>query len=132
VNRRRVEALRDQARDGLADALRLLDVVLRRFAVRNGAVRAVARADAAQNHERGGAVLPAFPDVGAMRFFAHGMEIELLHHVLETDIVFSARGFDLQPRRLPFRKHLAAVPPHDLYELLSHIGTVVPGGGPGT
>ena len=110
-----------QLGDGLRDARRLLDVVRRRAPVRDGAVGAVARADVAEDHERGRAVLPALADVRAVRFLADGVEVELLHHLLEAQVVRPAGRLDLQPRRLPLGKRVAAVSPHDLVELLGHV-----------
>ena len=73
--------------DRLRDARGLGDVVLRRAAVGDGAVGAVPRADVAEDHERRGAVLPALADVGAVRFLADGVEVELAHQVLEAQVV---------------------------------------------
>ena len=67
-----------QLGDRRGDARGLLDVVRGRAAVRDRAVGAVTRADVAQDHEGGGAVLPALADVGAMGLFAHGMQLEVL------------------------------------------------------
>src|SRR5512146_1431603 len=50
------------------DAGRLLDVVPGRPAVGNGTVRTVPRTDVAQNHEGGGAMLPALAHVWAVSF----------------------------------------------------------------
>ena len=65
--------------------------------VRDGAVRAVARADIPQDHECRRLVLPAFPDVGAVRFLADGVELEAAHHLLQGEVVGTARSLDLEP-----------------------------------
>src|SRR6266702_1358315 len=69
-------------------------------AVGDRAVRAVARTHVAEDHERGGLVLPALPDVGAMCFFTDRMQLEVAHHVLEREVVGAAGCFHLQPRGL--------------------------------
>src|SRR5207245_11630684 len=56
-------------------------------AVRYRAVGAVARADVAQDHEGRGLVLPALADVGAMRRFADGVELQLAHQLLQGEVV---------------------------------------------
>ena len=70
-----------------------------RLARRNRAKSAGARADIAQNHESGGAVLPAFAHVGAARGFADGVKIERAHDALEVLVAFAAKEFDAQPVR---------------------------------
>ena len=106
--------------DGLPDARRLFDVVLGRSAVRDRAVRAVPRAHIAQDHERGGAVLPAFADVGAMGFLADGVQVEFLHHLHEAHVVRASRCLHLEPRRFPLGERFASVTSHDLNQLLGH------------
>jgi hypothetical protein len=49
------------------------------------------------------------------------MEVQLAHHLLEAEIVRSARGFDLEPRRFPLRERLGAVTPHYLIKSLWHL-----------
>ena len=61
---------------------RLVDVERRRPAVRDRAVGARARADVAEDHERRGAVVPAFADVRAARVLADGVELEVAHDAL--------------------------------------------------
>ena len=73
------------------------------------AIRAIACANIAQDHECRGAVLPAFADVWAMRFFAYRMQIELAHEILEARVVRSPRRFDLQPGRLSIGQAWCAV-----------------------
>ena len=56
----------------------------------------------AQDQERGLPVFPALVDVGAHRFFAHGVELAPAHDVSELPVVGPGLEPDLQPRRLPF------------------------------
>jgi len=83
--------------DGFCHSMRLGDVVLWRTSMGDGAVSAIAGADVAEDHEGGGAVLPALADVGAVGFLADGMEVELAHQALEPHIVGAAGRFDLEP-----------------------------------
>src|SRR2546423_9136465 len=83
-------------------------------------VSAISGADVAQDHESGGAMLPALADVWAVGLFANRVKVQLAHHVLETEVIRSARGFDLEPRRFPLREPLGAVTPQYLIESLWH------------
>src|SRR6202043_3594263 len=73
-----------------------------RTSVRDGAIRAGARADLAENHERGGAVMPALADVRALRFLAHRVQLQLAHEALEACVIRRPRRAHLQP--LGFRR----------------------------
>ena len=83
--------------DRVGDPRRLRHVELARPPVRDGAVRAGARADVAQDHERRRAVVPALADVGAARLLADGVELQLLHQPLEAQIVLRPRRAHLEP-----------------------------------
>ena len=83
--------------DRVRDARRLRHVELARPPVRDGAVRACAGADVAQDHERRRSVVPALPDVGAARFLADGVELQLLHEPLEAQIVLRPGRANLEP-----------------------------------
>ena len=107
--------------NGLTNARWLFDVVFWRSAVRYRAIRAVPRTHIAQDHERGGAVFPAFADVGAMGFLADGMQVEFLHHLLEAHVVRASWRLHLEPRRFPLWERFASVTSHDLNQLLGHI-----------
>ena len=72
--------------DGFGDALGSAEIDAR-AAVGDRAVRAGARADVAENHERGGAVVPAFADVRAARFLADRVQVQLAHQRLEAQVV---------------------------------------------
>ena len=78
------------------------------------AVGTISRANVAKDHESGGAMLPAFADVGAVRLLANRVEVELTHHVLEPQVVRSARSLNLEPRWLALGKGLDAMPTHYL------------------
>ena len=107
-------------RDGVGDAIRLGGIVLGWPAVRDGAVGAVSRADVTEDHEGCSAVFPAFADVGTARFFAHGMQIERPHELLEPQVVGSTGGADLEPARFALRERLDAMASHDLIESFAH------------
>src|SRR4029079_6627001 len=47
------------------------------------------RADVAQDHDRGRALLPALPDVGAVRFLADGVERQSAQDALEVGVVLA-------------------------------------------
>src|SRR5271165_296629 len=70
-----------------------------RFATGHGAEAAGAGADVPQNHEGGGAVLPAFTHVGAAGALANGVQVQGAHGALEFLIAFTAKEFDAQPLR---------------------------------
>ena len=65
--------------------------------MRHGAVGARARADVAEDHERRGAVVPALADVGAVRVFADGVELQLAHDALQPEVVLRPGRAHLQP-----------------------------------
>jgi hypothetical protein len=54
-------------------------------------------------------VLPALADVRAMRFLAHGVEVQLAHQMLQSGIVRTARSLHLEPRRLSLGQRFGAV-----------------------
>ncbi len=66
-------------------------------AVGDRAVGAVPGADVAQDHEGGGLVLPAFPDVGAARLLADRVQPQLAHHGLDVRVVRAAGCLHLEP-----------------------------------
>ena len=76
----------------------IVDVGLRRAPGLDCAEIARARADFAQNHERGGAARPALADVRATCALADSVQLVLLHHT-EGRLVGGAGGkFDPNPR----------------------------------
>ena len=76
IDRRNHRVLEAHGLHRLGDSPRLIEVELGRLAMRDRAVRARARADVAENHERRRAVVPAFADVRAMRVLAHGIQLQ--------------------------------------------------------
>jgi len=50
-----------------------------------------------QDHEGGGAGLPAFADVRAARLLAHGVQVEPAHDALQLGVVRPTRQADPQP-----------------------------------
>ena len=73
-----------RAVDEIAAGLARVD--RRRPSVRHGAVCAGAGADVSEDHERGRAMVPAFPDVRTPGFFADRVKIELAHQPFEPEI----------------------------------------------
>src|SRR4051794_27684849 len=114
--------LKPHLADRVGDTRRLADVVLRRPTVGDGAIRTVSRADVAKDHERGRAMLPAFADVGAVRFLANRMQVEVAHQLLQAKILGAAGGTDLEPAGLALRQGLRAMAASDLIECLAHPG----------
>ena len=86
------------------------------------AVRAIPRADVAQDHERRGPMVPTFADVGALRFLADRVELELPHQPLDPRVLRPARSPDFQPRRLASRERFRPMPPNYLVKRVSHFG----------
>ena len=92
------------ALDGFGDALGLVFFGrAERLAAGHGAKAAGARADVAEDHEGGGAVLPAFAHVGAARAFADGVQVERAHDALQFLIIWAAEKFHAQPGRARMR-----------------------------
>ncbi len=84
-------------------------------ALLHGAESAATRAHIAQDHEGGGAAVPAVTDVGARGALADGVQVELLHEFLQVVIVLADRRGGAQPgwtrrprrgRRLDADQHL--------------------------
>src|SRR6185437_15424262 len=92
--------LQAEGGDGLRDAARLVEVDRLRPALGHSAESATARAQVAQHHEGGGLVVPAFPDVGAVRALADRVQIERSRQTLERVEILPYRGARLQPVRL--------------------------------
>ena len=67
-----------ESRAGLGHAARLVIIHRQRAALLHRAESAAAGADVAQDHEGGGAPVPAIADVGAGRALAHGVELQVL------------------------------------------------------
>src|SRR5918994_660883 len=68
------------------------------------AVGTVPGAHVAQDHEGGGLVLPALPDVGAAGFLADRMQAQLAHHRLDMRVVGAPGRLHLEPRWLARRR----------------------------
>src|SRR5262245_17579880 len=97
IDRRNHDVVEIQHPDGVSDPARFCRVDRRWPAMRHRAVRAGARADVAEDHERRGAVVPALADVRALRLFADRVEVQLAHQALEPQIARRAGGAHLQP-----------------------------------
>ena len=86
--------------DRLGDAAGLVQVEFGGHPVRDRAVLAGAGADVAQDHEGGGAVLPALADVGTAGLLADRVQRLAAHHALQPQVVRPPGGPHLEPRRL--------------------------------
>src|SRR5262249_9421980 len=69
------------------------------LALRHRAVATTTRANITQDHEGGGAGVPAFANVGAMRVFANGVEFHVAHDSLQTMISIAAGKTRFNPLR---------------------------------
>ena len=87
-------------RHGFGHPRRFRGVELVGPSMRDRAIGARPRAHVAEDHERGRAVVPALPDVGAAGVLAHGVQLQLLHDALQPDEVGRAGRAHLQPFRL--------------------------------
>src|SRR5262249_21278217 len=96
------------------------DVIAGGPTVRDRAVGAISRADIPQDHEGRGPMLPALSNVGAPRFLAHRVKVEIPHELLELQVAGAARRSNFEPRRLAFREWLNAMASNDLVERLAH------------
>ena len=95
---------------------RLERVVPRRLARLDVAEAAAPGAGVAEDHERGGAALPALADVRARRLLADRVEVLGLDQVLQLAVPRAARRRHLEPRRLAGAERLH-VRPEDLEDV---------------
>src|SRR5439155_9137137 len=89
--------LQAHALNRLRDAHWLAQVEHTRPAGLHGAEAASPGAGVAQDHEGGGACLPALADVGTTRLLTDGVQLEPAHDVLELGVVRAAGKPDPQP-----------------------------------
>ena len=106
--------------DGFADAARLVDVERGRLAVRHRAVGAGARADVAEDHERGRAVMPALADVGAAGVLADRVQLEVAHDAAQAQVILRPRRAHLQPLGLRLTRF------HEMQRRLDHLSNSTP------
>ena len=91
--------LQAQSGYGFGHPARLVPINGLRPAFGHGAKSATPRAQVAQQHEGGGAMVPAFPDVGTLRRFANRMQMELPRQFFQLMIVLAHRRLGAQPSR---------------------------------
>ena len=98
------------ARDRARDARGLERVVPGRLAGLDVAEAAAARARVAEDHERGGAALPALADVGAGGLLADGVQVLRADQLGQLAVALPAGGGHLEPGRLALaqRAHVGA------------------------
>src|SRR4051794_36101724 len=83
--------------DRARHALGLILVQRLGLALADGTIAAPTRAEVAQQKERRRPKVPALADIRAVRFFAHGMQIQATHQVLKVFVILPHGSFDLQP-----------------------------------
>ena len=71
-----------------------------RFALGDGAKSATPGANIAQQHERGGAVIPALPNIGTLSRLAHRVQSQAAGQLLEIVKVLACRRLRPKPLRL--------------------------------
>jgi len=82
---------------GFGDAAGFVEIDRERCAFLDRAEPAAAGADVAENHEGGGAAVPAFADVGAGGAFADGVEVEIGDEAFQFVVVFAGGGRGAEP-----------------------------------
>lgn len=82
---------------GFGDAAGFVEVHFEGGALLDGAKAAAPGAEVAQNHEGGGALVPAFAEVGAGCAFTDGVKAEVLDEALEFAVVVADGGGRLEP-----------------------------------
>ena len=92
--------LQSQLRHRIGNAPRLVKINRPGMSLGNGAEAAAPGADVAQQHEGGGAMVPALADVGTLRRLAHRVQAEPARQLLERVIVLAHGRARLQPLRL--------------------------------
>src|SRR5439155_12734536 len=90
---------KSQGGAGFGDAAGLVVIDGQRTAFLYSAESAAARTHVAEDHEGGGAAVPAIANVGAGGALTHGMEVQFLHQLFEVVIVFAYRSGGAQPDR---------------------------------
>ena len=86
--------------DRLGHAARFVAIELGGAAGLHRAKAAAARADVAEDHDRGRLARPAFAEVRALRAFAHGVELVLVDDASRLLVNRAAGNLGAQPRRL--------------------------------
>ena len=91
------DVLEAHLRDGLGDPARLVVVEPGGLAGLDRAEAAGPGADVAQDHDRGRALVPAVPDVGAAGLLADRVEVQAAQQALEVVVVVARRHPRLDP-----------------------------------
>jgi len=73
--------------DGLGHVARLFRIQLAGLALSDCAEAAMPRANIAAEHERGGAIGPAFKNVRAARFLANGVQVESFDQLQDVVLI---------------------------------------------
>lgn len=85
------------AGDGFGDAVGFVVIDGERGALLDGAEAAAAGAEVAEDHEGGGAAVPAVADVGTGGAFADGVQFEVGDELFEVTVVFADGGGGFEP-----------------------------------
>ena len=95
-----------QSRYRFCYAPRFISVDWTWLALRHRAKPATARADITQQHECRSSMIPALPDVGALRRFANRMQTQAAGQLFQIMEVFPDWSLGFEPRRfgLPDRR----------------------------
>src|ERR1700733_3380366 len=112
------------ARDRARDAGGLERVVPGGLAGLDVAEATAARAGVAEDHERGGASLPALADVRAGGLLADGVQVLIANQLRELAVALPAGGRHLEPRRLALAQR-----PHVGPEYVEHVHAAWVGSG---
>ena len=99
IHHRDHRVLHAHLRHRLGHAARLAGVGDERFPFADRAEGAAARADLAEDHERGRAGAPALEDIRTARFLAHRVERQIVHQLRDRKLRQIAGHADLQPCR---------------------------------
>ncbi len=91
------DVLEAHLRHGFGDPTRLVVVEPGRATGLDRTEAAGPGAGVAQDHHRGGALVPAVPDVGAAGLLAHGVEVQATQQALEVVVVVARRHPRLDP-----------------------------------
>src|SRR6266851_4635281 len=97
IDRGHNNVLEAEFRDRFGNPQWLIGIERTRPAMRDGAIRAIARAYIAHQHESRRAMRKAFADIRAARFLAIGVYLQLTENRLGAEIFRRHRGADFDP-----------------------------------
>ena len=86
IDRGHHHVLQTEPCDGLGDPSRFARIERANFAMRDGAIRTIARAYVAHQHEGGRAMAEAFPDIRTACLLAYGVKLEFREQRARAEI----------------------------------------------